>query len=610
MSSQEFYLDMGLDKLNIEFGGADSIGTTRFQDSEDLVDLILNDRIQVTSEAIQNVYEKYGDQRGLDAEQRHQLISFADYLSIIGSMDTIRGKVGEAEQKLPYQGRRFGNPAEDKYAAKVIEKMSGYNPTADWKKADKINELRRKLYTQYDAITLHLARNYAPHIHTPNRRGYLNFIADQDPKITEVLNEPIPLRPVLSHLRRHAYITGGSGSGKTELLKQLIHGAFHRYGEAIIVIDPHGDMAEQIAKWEMFEQDERLIYIDPYMSEDHIPPFNPLQVPEGTTMQQKEVIAQQLVNAFEQLLKGSGGDSLTVNMRTLLMPCILTLIDRPGSTLADLQRFMNDRVNDDLVELGTTSKRRAIRDFFTYHFKDDTSLRPSKSAVSKKLQSLFNTFAFDEMVNSPETLDLENAINEGRIILFNLSKGRLGDEASEAFGRLVVATVQGLALRRADIPEGERVPINLFIDECQNYLSPATIAILEEARKYGVCLTMAQQVVGRGMSSEMQTVVLNNTNVKVAGLTQEDDKMAKILGKTQEDVQSLNTGQFWMKIGNGQTFLLNANSDLINDSIAMSDDYWNTIKLEQLFYYRSLNETPEPEVKEEIVDDGSPMPWP
>ena len=134
--------------------------------------------------------------------------------------------------------------------------------------------------------------------------------------------------------------------------------------------------------------------------------------------------------------------------------------------------------------------------------------------------------------------------------------------------------------------------------------------ILEEARKYGVCLTLAQQVVGRGMSSEMQTVVLNNTNVKVAGRTPEDDKMAKILGKTQADVQNLNTGQFWMKIGNGHTFLLRGNTDLLGDNISMSDVYWDTIKIEQLCAYRSFEDEPEPEIEESAEDDGSPMPWP
>jgi hypothetical protein len=134
--------------------------------------------------------------------------------------------------------------------------------------------------------------------------------------------------------------------------------------------------------------------------------------------------------------------------------------------------------------------------------------------------------------------------------------------------------------------------------------------ILEEARKYGVSLTLAQQVVGRGMSTEMQTVVLNNTNVKVAGRTPEDDKMAKILGKTQADVQNLNTGQFWMKIGNGHTFLLRGNTDLLGDKIAMSDVYWNTIKIEQLCAYRSFEDEAEPDIEEPAEDDGSPMPWP
>lgn len=608
--SLSVYLDYILGQLKVDLGGADSIGTTQLINAPSVMDAVIGDKIARLYDAIAEADQKKGVKYAMKMEQESQLLTYGQYIEAIKAALTIRTKLFEADQAMPYEGIRMGNAAEDKWAAKVVEKKTGYNPTADWKKADKIREARHKVNMQYDPMTLDLARSFNSSVHTPDREGYLNYLYNRDPSLIEELKEPIPVTPQLNELRRHTYITGGSGSGKTELLKQLIHAAYHRFGEAIVVIDPHGDLAQQVAKWEMFEQDDRLLYIDPYLSDDHIPPFNPLDVPEGTTMQQKEVIAQQLVNAFEQLLKSSGGDSLTVNMRTVLMPCILTLLDRKGSTLADLQRFMNDQLNEPLVELGTQSKRRAIRDFFTHDFLNDTSLRASKSAISRKLQSLFNTFAFDEMVNSPQSIDFEKAINNGQIILFNLSKGRLGDEASEAFGRLVVASIQGLALRRADIPEEDRVPINLFIDECQNYISPATMQILEEARKYGVSLTLAQQVVGRGMSSEMQTVVLNNTNVKVAGRTPEDDKMAKILGKTQVDVQNLNTGQFWMKIGNGHTFLLRGNTDLLGDNISMSDVYWDTIKIEQLCAYRSFEDEPEPEIEESAKDDGSPMPWP
>lgn len=609
----EDYLQFGLNALNLELAYADSIGSIRVIDSDMVVDACVADRIQFMAGIIANIHEKHGPDHGYCAEREHQLLTFGQYLDTIKSVDTIRVKISEAQQEIPSQYGRRNDPLHDKFAAKIIERRTGYSPNSDWKKADKIVESRRKLYSQYDETTLQLASIYNARIHSPDRLGYLNFIAGQDQKFINVLAERLSVTPMIDELRRHTYITGGSGSGKTELLKQLIHAAFHRAGEATIVIDPHGDLALQVAQWQMFEEDDRLLYIDPYLSDDHIPPFNPLIVPEDTTMQQKEVIAQQLVNAFEQLLKGSGGDSLTVNMRTVLMPCLLILIDRPGSTLADLQRFMNDALNAELIDLGKQSKRRAIRDFFTYDFIGDPSLRPSKSAISRKLQSLFNTFAFDEMVNSQVSLNLEEAINAGKIILFNLSKGRLGDEASEAFGRLVVASIQGLALRRADTPETERVPINLYIDECQNYIAPATMQILEEARKYGVSLTLAQQVVGRGMSSEMQAVVLNNTNIKVAGRTPEDDKMAKILGKTQADVQNLQTGQFWMKVGNGHTFLLKGGSDLLGDSVAMSDDYWHMVTLEQLASYRSLEDDDVPEsdapAPESIPDDGNPMPW-
>lgn len=414
------------------------------------------------------------------------------------------------------------------------------------------------------------------------------FLRQQDPKFLDIFSGYVPVMPEPKEAKRHAYITGGSGSGKSELLKVLINSAISRKGEAVVVIDPHGDLVSQVAKWDMFINNDRLLYIDPYLFDEFVPPFNPLDIPASVPMQEREVIAQQLVNAFEELLKGSSGAGLTVNMRTVLTPCILTLLDRPNSTLSDLQRFMNDAHNQDLVNLGRQSKRGAISRFFEQDYVNDSSLQISKTSISRKLQSLFNTYAFDEVVNSKKSMDFEAALNSGKVILLNLSKGRLGSEASEAFGRLVVATIQGVALRRANIPENERVPLNLFIDECQNYISNSTIEILEEARKYAVNMTLAQQVVGRGMSTEVRTVVLNNTNIKMAGRTPEDDKMAKLLGKDQTDVQQLATGSFWTRVGNGSTFLLKARSDYVGDKGAMTSDQWERKLIDLNKHYRPI----------------------
>lgn len=570
------------------------IGSANFAQSEEFFDSCVVQRIAIIERTVNEMYYQVGDDEGLKLAQTRQIISYPQYISTIKSVDTIRSKIAEAEQEIPEQYVRL-SAHEDKTVARIFEKKTGINPTDNWKKADKINELRRKLYTQYDATTLQLVREYNPAEHTPDRVGYFKYLYKRDPKFLEMFVGQIPIMPEPEETKRHTYITGGSGSGKSELLKVLIHSATKRNGEAVVVIDPHGDLTSQIAKWEMFSNSDRLLYIDPYLSGEHIPPFNPFDVAASVPMQEREVIAQQLVDAFEQLLKGSAGNSLTVNMRTVLTPCILTLLDRPNSTMADLQRFMDDRHNQDLVNLGRQSKRGAISRFFEHDYVNDGTLQVSKTAVSRKLQSLFNTYAFDEVVNSKNSIDFGTAVNSGKVILLNLSKGRLGSEASEAFGRLIVATIQGLALRRANIPEQERVPLNLFIDECQNYISDATIEILEEARKYAVNMTLAQQVVGRGMSTEVQTVVLNNTNIKMAGRTPEDAKMAKILGKEQSEVQKLATGSFWMKVGNGSTFLLKTRSDFVGDNGAMTNEAWASTMQKQLTRYRPLaDDAPSP----------------
>lgn len=589
------YQQMGLNGSRLQVDEINYIGKVAIVLNDNYLDNCVIKRMKVHEKATEALYQ-ISNEEGLQHEQKHSIVTYLQYHKIVSNVHSIRQKLADAEQTVPNRGygRRGANAAEDKIMASIIERKTGHNPYSEWiasdREIDAINKARRKLYSEHDAPSLQIVREYDPTKDTPDREGYRRYLMRKDSQFFIAIADLIKAVPDSKEMKRHTYITGGSGSGKSELLKVLIRHTMTKETEATIVIDPHGDMVEQISRWRDFKDNDRLLYIDPFLSHDHIPPFNPLAIAKDTSPHVREVIAQQLLSAFEQILKGTGGDSLTVNMRAALMPCILTLIDRPNSTLADLQRFMNDARNEDLVAFGRQSPRRTIKDFFSHEFVQDGTLQLSKSAISRKLQSLFNAYAFDEIINSKTSIDLNQAINEKKIILFNLAKGRLGNDASEAFGRLVVASIQGIALRRADTPEAQRVPLNLYIDECQNYISPATIEILEEARKYGVNMTLAQQLVGRGMSTEMQSVVMNNTNIKVAGRTLEDSKMAKVFGIEQNEMQQLETGSFWMKVGNGQPFKIMGRSDYVGNENHMSETEWQAVKSRLLNWYRPIQE--------------------
>jgi len=461
--------------------------------------------------------------------------------------------------------------------------------------SSKASETAHTLSYLYSENVLKLAYDYGENIHTADDMGYLRYLYNHDTKFYEnVLRKTLPALLREEDRKRHTYIVGGTGSGKTELLKLMVHSYVTQsdYG-ANVVIDPHGDFVEQVSKWQDFKDNDQLIYVDPYLHKGKVPTINPLDATD-TTPEEREVIAQQIVGVFEQLLKGSAGASLTVNMRTLLLPCLLVLMDdKKDCTLADLQTFLNNDHNDELVALGRKSKRKAIARFFEREFNDSLFV-PTKQSVRTKLQSLFNTGTFYEMVNGKSTINLKQAIEQKKTILFNLAKGIIGNEASEALGRLVIANLQGIAIRRQNIAPEARTPVHLFIDECQNYIGESTITILEEARKYKLYLTLAQQIAGRGMSPEVRGVVLNNTNVKFSGRTAEDPRIAKLLGVELEKVQNLEVGTFFCKTGNSPTFMLYGGKAVLDDSNAMSAEDWRATEQKQAAYYR--------DVKDELAD--------
>jgi len=543
---------LSFSKLKAAVHQQTSIGDIRILDNQTMAEQVIDKRRRFVSNKVLDLHA-LSNHHAINVERNRQILPYDRYLSTIKNAASLRKAMAEVEQgtgmpKAPY---RSGHGLEDKAMADLFARKTGLDLNKIWRAEERSAKAQRDLYSANDAATLALARDYDADYLTPDWMGYLRYVGAKEPKLFELLNYRLPVTPETRETGKHTYITGGSGSGKSELLKVLVHKLASKQHEAVIVLDPHGDLVRQIGKWDIFKDSDRLVYIDPFLIDNHVPTMNPLDVPASATMQEREVIGQQLVNVFEQLLKGSAGTDLTVNMRSLLMPCILTLIDKPNSTLIDLQRFMDDLRNSDLVALGKQSNRGAIARFFHYDFVTDATLNRSKAAIGRKLQSIFNSFAFDETINGATSFNLEQAINERKVILFNLAKGRLGDEASEALGRFVLASVQGLAFRRENQPEDARVPLSVFVDECQNYISPATVSLLEETRKYGVNLTLAQQVAGRGMTPEIRTVVLNNTNIKLAGRTPEDDRMAKLMGKDLADIQGLETGVFLGKVGNG-----------------------------------------------------------
>ena len=206
-----------------------------------------------------------------------------------------------------------------------------------------------------------------------------------------------------------------------------------------------------------------------------------------TGPQNIDIAAQSMVEAFKQILRNT---TLTLQMEALLIPCISVLLKRRGSTLLDLQRFMNDHRNGDLVRLGERSDNPAQRLFFRDRFFEKT-FDATKASIATKIQSLLNSRTFFHLTVGESTLDIGEVLDSRSLLIFNLAKGKLGPETSEAFGRFVLALMQSAILKRAQSAKAARVPVHLFIDEFQNYIAPSIAEILSESRKFGLHLTIA-----------------------------------------------------------------------------------------------------------------------
>jgi DNA helicase HerA-like ATPase len=378
--------------------------------------------------------------------------------------------------------------------------------------------------------------------------------------------------------KRHAYIVGGSGSGKSELIKLLVHSIIHtksaqKFGS--IVLDPHGDLVTEIARFKECENNERVIFFDPSKSQYEMPCIDIFYLPDEEE-KTVDIIAGNIADAFEEIISDA---SISAQMRTLLIPCVSVLLRRGNSTISDLQRFMIEDENRDLIELGRNSPNAGHAQFFRTKFETKT-YEATKSSIYTRLQQLLNSTQFRRLVNPKATINLEDELNNGKIVLVNLSKSEIGEDVSSAFGRLIISQIKNIGFRRQQQPKAKRTPTFVFVDECQNYIGESIEVTLTELRKFGIHMILANQVLGQGMSTQLEKIILANTAVKFSGSNAEHtlQKMAKEMRADVEELRGLTVGRFCAKVNIPQKatfpFVFKAPSHLVGNSHGMDAETW------------------------------------
>ena len=321
-------------------------------------------------------------------------------------------------------------------------------------------------------------------------------------------------RPIDIHLRdrmRHMYIIGKTGVGKSELLKEIIKQDIAD-GKGICVIDPHGDLIEDTLRYIPPERAEDVILFDPAETDRPLG----LNLLEASTEEQKHFITGAIINLMYKLYDPQRTGIIGPRFEHAVRNAMLTIMSEPGSTFIEIVRVMTDQKF--VQELLPKVKDPIVRRYWTDQIAQTSDFH--KSEVLDYIVSKFGRFVTNQMMRniigqSKSAFDFRKVMDEGKILLINLSKGKLGEENSTFLGLLIIPKILAAAMSRVDTPEEDRRDFFLFVDEFQNFATPDFAVILSEARKYHLSLTVANQFIGQ-MDEEVKNAVFGNVGTMIS----------------------------------------------------------------------------------------------
>lgn len=306
----------------------------------------------------------------------------------------------------------------------------------------------------------------------------------------------------------HFYIIGATGSGKTKFLEFLIKQDIEK-GNGVGVIDPHGDLIEDIKGFLALYKDKeeisgKLVLIDP--TDPHFTvTFNPLEKFPNVSFPEQ---ANELISAFRKIWSDSWG----VRMEDLMRNSLIAL-GEAELTLCELPQFLTRRAFREYVL--EKVEHPVTQEYFK---RFDALTDRGQVTWVEPVMNKINAFLSDERIrqmfsSTKSSFDFSEIMDQKKILLVRLDKGKLKD-SSDLLGSLLMAKIQIAAFSRSDLPQNKRTPFYLYIDEFQNFASESFAVILSEARKYGLSLIMAHQTLSQ-IPNELRSLILGNTGIQV-----------------------------------------------------------------------------------------------
>ncbi|MDO8619584.1 MAG: DUF87 domain-containing protein [Candidatus Daviesbacteria bacterium] len=321
-------------------------------------------------------------------------------------------------------------------------------------------------------------------------------------------------RPVYiseSDRRRHMYVIGRTGTGKSELLKSLMLQDIYA-GKGLCFIDPHGDAAEEMLSLIPPQRADDVIYFDPSDTER---PFG-MNMLEAFTEEQKHFVVASIIGLMYKLFDPNKTGIIGPRFEHGVRNAMLTVMSKAGSTFIEVVRVMTDP--EYVKELLPIVTDPVVRRYWTDQIAQTSDFH--KSEVLDYTVSKFGRFVTNKMMRniigqSESSFNLRRVMDEGKILIVNLSKGKIGEENSNFLGLILVPKILAAAMSRADVPEDQRRDFYLYVDEFQNFATETFAEILSEARKYRLNLIVANQFIGQ-IGEDLKNAVFGNVGTLIA----------------------------------------------------------------------------------------------
>jgi len=339
---------------------------------------------------------------------------------------------------------------------------------------------------------------------------------------------------------RHVYIIGQTGAGKSGLLELFaLSDVF--YNQGYCIIDPHGDFAINNLRFVPENRIKDVVYFNPSDTE-HPVAFNPLELSDPS---RKPNVSSEVIGVLKRMF----GDSWGPRLEHILRYTLLALLDRPETTLLDISRMLTDK--DFRKETLEYCNDVTVLQFWKHEFGqwNEKQVNESIAPVLNKVGAFTANPIIRNIVGQPKSsFDIRKIMDEGKILVVNLSKGLIGEDNAGILGSFLVTKIQLAAMSRSDIPDvADRRPFYLYVDEFQNFATDSFATILSEARKYGLNLTVANQYIAQ-MTDSVRDAVFGNVGTTISFRVSADD--APILVKQFEptfeadDLLQLNNRNF------------------------------------------------------------------